>query len=657
MCGILGIVNKQPAQKAGVLIKASSIISHRGPDDEGFLTWMPGGKPKVWAAKDTAASTHEFWRYDTLTGTEDFRVGFGHRRLSILDLSPLGHQPMVYEKAGLSICFNGEVYNYLEIKADLEKLGHTFHTTCDTEVILHAWEEWGEKSLDRFNGMFAIIILDERKQMLYAIRDRFGVKPLYYFDGTNALYLASEIKQIRTSPDFKFELNEPIARKYLASGATDQTDETFYKNVFSLPCGHYIKMDLTKADDQFEIVQWYKLHPKEWKGTFEQATEQFRKLLTEAVDLRLRSDVTVGSCLSGGLDSSSIVCLAADLLTARGESEGQETVTACYSQAQYDEWKFAEEVIKKTKAHAHQTFPSFDQLKSEIDAFIWHQDEPTGSTSQFSQWAVFKATNDAKLKVMIDGQGADEQLAGYGGNDIPFYTGLMKTGQLGAVIEEAAAYKKQNGSLPKGFILAAMQLAYGKGITALLPGKVKVDEVKMVDYIQGGEPVRWYKESAKSLQENLRRQLYGEPLPALLRYEDHNSMAWSVESRTPFLDFRFVEFTAGLPERFLYRNGTRKHILREAMRNVIPDAIADRKDKMGFVTPEELWLKNEGRDWFTQEIDKACQAFGGKLLVTDKVKAYVSDMMAGKRKFDFTPWRIICFARWHAGIVQEQAAK
>jgi asparagine synthase (glutamine-hydrolysing) len=657
MCGILGIVNKKPEQKSGVLIKASSIISHRGPDDEGFLTWMPGGKPKVWAAADTAASTHEYWKYDTLTGSEDFRVGFGHRRLSILDLSPLGHQPMVYEKAGLSICFNGEVYNYLEIKAELEKLGHTFHTTCDTEVILHAWEQWGEQSMERFNGMFAIIILDERKQMLYVIRDRFGVKPVYYFDGASALYLASEIKQIRTSPDFKFELNEPIARKYLASGATDQTDETFYKNVFSLPCGHYIKMDLTRTDNKFDIIKWYTLKPKDWTGTFEQASEELRKLLTEAVDLRLRSDVTVGSCLSGGLDSSAIVCIAADLLKARGESAGQETVTACYSEARFDEWKFAEEVIKKTNAHAHKTFPSFDQLKSEIDAFIWHQDEPTGSTSQFSQWAVFKATNEAKLKVMIDGQGADEQLAGYGGNDIPFYTGLFRKGHFGAIIEEATAYKKQHGSIPKGFILAAMQLAYGKGIAALLPGKVKVDEVKMVDFIQGGEPSRWYKDSTKSLQENLRRQLYGEPLPALLRYEDHNSMAWSVESRTPFLDYRFVEFTAGLPERFLYKNGTRKHILRAAMHNIIPEAIENRKDKMGFVTPEELWLKNEGRDWFNQEIEKACQAFGGKLLVVDKVKAYVADMMEGKRKFDFTPWRIICFARWHAGIVKEQAAK
>ncbi len=655
MCGILTIVNKKTDNSSGNLIKASSIIKHRGPDDEGFLTWLPGERPKIWAGGDTAASTNEYWKYETLAEGQPYKVGFGHRRLSILDLSPAGHQPMIYEKAGLTICFNGEVYNYLEIKAELETMGHMFHTTCDTEVILHAWEQWGVKCLDRFNGMFAFAMLDYRKNEMYVVRDRFGVKPLYYFDGANALYFASEIKQIRTSPDFKFELNESIARTFLATGAVDQTDATFFKNVHSLPCGHYIKMDLSKDGNAFEIIQWYKLNPKQWTGNFDEAVAEFRKLLIAAVDLRLRSDVTVGSCLSGGLDSSSIVCIAADLLKAKGEFAGQETVTATYDEAKYDEWKFAEEVIKKTNAHPHKTYPSFTQLKQEIDAFIWHQDEPTGSTSQFSQWAVFKATNEAGLKVMIDGQGADEQLAGYGGNDIPFYSGLIKNGQIGAIMEEASAFKKQNGDLPKGFLIAAIQLSMGKMLTTLMPAKLKVTRVPQVDYIVGGEKAKIYDEHAKSLHENLLRQLYSEPLPALLRYEDHNSMAWSVESRTPFLDYRFVEFTMGLPARFVYKNGIRKHILREAMTGIIPDAIANRRDKMGFVTPEETWLKGEGKEWFIAEIDSACKAFGGTILDVTNTKKYVTEMMDSKRKFDFMPWRIVCFNRWYSSIIKEQA--
>ncbi len=650
MCGILSIINTRPDNGSENLIKACSIIKHRGPDDEGFLTWAPGADPIIWAGGDTAPSTHDFWKYNTLAPGQHYKVGFGHRRLSILDLSPAGHQPMTYDKAGLAISFNGEVYNYLEIKAELEKEGHHFHTTTDTEVILHAWEQWGVKCLDKFNGMFAFVILDYRKQKLYAVRDRFGVKPLYYFKGASALYLASEIKQIRTSPDYKFELDEAIARKYLATGSTDQSDKTFYKNIECLPGGSYIEMDISKDGNDFMIKQWYTLKPKKWSGTFDEAVAEFRRLLIDAVSLRLRSDVTVGSCLSGGLDSSSIVCIAADLLKAKGEYAGQETVTACYDIARYDEWKFAEEVIKQTNSTPHKTFPSFQQLQNEIDAFIFHQDEPTGSTSQFSQWAVFKATHDAGLKVMVDGQGADEQLAGYGGNDIPFYTGLMKSGQWGAVLEESKTHKAATGGYPKSSLLAAAQLTFGKTVTSLLPQRLRVNNMPPVKFVHNTESAYMYDAPAHSLQENLLRQLYKEPLPALLRYEDHNSMAWSVESRTPFMDYRLLEFTMGLPARYLLKNGVRKHILREAMHGIIPEAIENRRDKMGFVTPEEMWMKGEGKTWFTTEIDKACKQFDGTILNAAETKIYFNEIMDGKRPFDFVPWRIICFSKWMNSI-------
>ena len=655
MCGILSIINTKTSTSSENLVNACSIIRHRGPDDEGFLTWTQGGVPTVWAGADTDASTLDYWKYNRLMPGQNFKVGFGHRRLSILDLSPTGHQPMIYDKAGLAISFNGEVYNYLEIKAELEKIGHHFHSTNDTEVILHAWEQWGVACMDRFNGMFAFIILDYRSQKLYAVRDRFGVKPLYYFKGANAVYLASEIKQIRTSPDYKFELNEPIARKFLATGSVDHSDETFYKNILSLPCGHYLEMDISHDGNDFKIKQWYTLKPKKWTGTFDQAVAELRKILIDAVRLRLRSDVTVGSCLSGGLDSSSIVCIAADLLKEKGDFAGQETVTACYDAAKYDEWKFAEEVIKKTNARPHKTFPSFTQLQNEIDAFIWHQDEPTGSTSQFSQWAVFKATHDAGLKVMVDGQGADEQLAGYGGNDVPFYTGLMKSGQIGALIEESRAYKKQTGAYPKSFLLAAMQVTVGKAASALLPQKLRLNSIPPVKFVHNTESAYMYTGHAQNLLQNLLRQLYNEPLPALLRYEDHNSMAWSVESRTPFMDYRLLEFTMGLPERYLLKNGVRKHILRVAMHGIIPEAIENRRDKMGFVTPEEMWLKGEGKDWFNTEIDKACKQFGGTILNTEHTKSYVAEMIEGKRIFDFVPWRIICFNKWYDTVVSDKS--
>jgi asparagine synthase (glutamine-hydrolysing) len=646
MCGILAIINNNRAVTTKNLVSASAVIRHRGPDDEGFLTWNPGESAQIWCGNDTADSTRAFWKYDDLPAERSFKVGFGHRRLSIIDLSPAGHQPMVYEEAGLGLIFNGEIYNYLEVKEELEKAGHRFKTVSDTEVILHAWEQWGVKCMDRFNGMFAFIILDYRKQELYAVRDRFGVKPLYYYKGANALYLASEIKQIRTSPDYKFELDEQIAKQFLATGITEHTENTFDWRIKQLPCGHFLRVNLAINTAEPEITKWYTLKPKPWNGSFEDAAQQFRQLLTDAVKLRLRSDVTVGSCLSGGLDSSSIVCLAADLLKAKGDYAGQETVTACYENARYDEWNFAQEVITRTNAHPHRVFPSFDQLREEMAAFLWHQDEPVGSTSVFSQWAVFKATHEAGLKVMIDGQGADEQLAGYGGNDVAFYSGLMRKARFADLLDEAQYYKKEKGTFPKGFLLSALQLNIGKSFSSVLPGKLRMTNAQSKANWVINDGGRGDNTPAHSLQENLLKQIYREPLPALLRYEDHNSMAWSVESRTPFMDYRLVEFNLGLPERFVYKRGIRKHILREAMHNIIPPAIENRKDKMGFVTPEELWLKGEGRQWFNDGVDEACKRLGGYLLDTAQTRQYVTEMMDGKRKFDFMPWRIVCFEQW-----------
>lgn len=650
MCGILSIINKKVSNRSEDLLNACSIIKHRGPDDEGLLTWAGEGAPIVWAGKDTAGSTLAHWKYNTLHPGQSYKVGFGHRRLSILDLSPLGHQPMVNKQTQLAITFNGEVYNYLEIKQELSQKGHTFSGTSDTEVILHAWQEWGVKCLEKFNGMFAFVILDYKNNELFAVRDRFGVKPLYYYDGANSLYLSSEIKQIRTAPDYSFQLNEPVAKQYLAYGTCEYGADTFYDNIKQIEGGHYLRIDLAKDDNKPEIVKWYTLTPRRWNGNYDAAAVQFRELLTDSVSLRLRSDVKVGSCLSGGLDSSSIVCIAADLLKAKGDFAGQETVTACFDNLKYDEWKFAQEVIAKTNANPHRIFPSFDQLQEEIDSFLWHQDEPTGSTSQFSQWAVFKGAHDASLKVMIDGQGADEQLAGYGMNDIPLYAGLMRKAKFVALMDEVQHYKKEKGAWPKGFLLGAMQLSMGGAFSNLLPQRLRITNKQTVAWMQNLGAVTRDGRPAESLQAHLLQHIYMDPLPSLLRYEDRNSMAWSVESRTPFMDYRLVEFNLGLPEDFIYKRGVRKTILRDAMHGVIPAAIENRRDKMGFVTPEEVWMKGEGKEWFITEIDKACTQFDSTLLHADRVKQHVAEMMAGKRQFDFMPWRIICFNKWYNSL-------
>jgi asparagine synthase (glutamine-hydrolysing) len=655
MCGIAGILNRRNVNGLtnGIdLLEACKVINHRGPDDEGFLTWNLNAKPEIWAGRDTAESTRAYWNYPQLENDKQYYVGLGHRRLSILDLSPAGHQPMLFEEGGLAIVFNGEIYNYLEIKVELQNLGHKFKSQSDTEVILHAWQEWSANCLSRFNGMFSFIILDYKKSELYAVRDRFGVKPLYYYSTKDCIFFASEIKQIRSFKLFRHDLNEQIIQQYLATGAVDHTDASFDKGVQQLPGGHYIRINLSEPGSDISLHQWYQLKPDKWTGNWEDAVAKFRFLLTDSVKLRLRSDVKVGSCLSGGLDSSSIVCLAADLLKADGDFAGQETVTACYDDLRYDEWKFAEEVVKKTGANANKTFPTFSDLKNEIDSFLWHQDEPTGSTSQFSQWAVFKKTHDIKLKVMIDGQGADEQLAGYGGNDLSYYAGLLRKARLLSIFDEAAHYKKEKGTPPYGFLLGAFQLASGPVLSGLLPDKYRIDKyVEEYDWLKGG--THSFTKPAKSLQENLLRQVYQEPLPALLRYEDRNSMAWSVESRTPFMDYRLLEFNLGLPERYIYHRGVRKRILRSAMKGVIPDAISNRTDKMGFVTPEEQWIRKEDSLWFRQAVGNAIDMFP-QFFDKDKTMMYLQRVIEGAQPFDFSIWRIVCLGKWYAGLNKMQ---
>jgi len=649
MCGILTIVNTKIKPGSELLIRGCSVIRHRGPDDEGFLTWKEDGPPEIWAGEDTAASTLKHWKYSTLQAGQPFKVGFGHRRLSILDLSPKGHQPMLHDKAGLAITYNGEVYNYQDIKTELEQSGHQFKSTTDTEVILHAWEQWGVHCLDKFNGMFSFVILDYKNKWLYAVRDRFGVKPMYYYKGSSAIYIGSEIKQIKTSPDYQFHLNEEIAHQYLATGTIDHTENTFDTQIKQLAGGHYLSLDLSVDTAEFKIHKWYSIKLQKWEGSFEEAGETFRSLLTDAVRLRLISDVTVGSCLSGGLDSSSLVCLASELLKKKGDFAGQETVTACYDNVAYDEWKFALEVINKTNAHPHQVYPSFSQLQNEIDAFLWHQDEPTGSTSQFSQWAVFKKTHEVGLKVMIDGQGADEYLAGYGGNDLSLYAGLLGQAHLYSLFDEAVNYKKEKGNWPVGFLIGAMQLTFGSGFAKILPDKLKLKPKQLPAWLKtapGNAPDICM---ADSLRANLLRQIYSEPLPSLLRYEDRNSMAWSVESRTPFMDYRLVEFTLGLPERFIYKRGVRKTILRQAMHHVIPEAIENRKDKMGFVTPEEVWLKGEGKEWFMKGVEDAI-SLCPELFNAGELRQFCGDMISGKLPFDFSIWRILAFGKWYASM-------
>lgn len=622
------------------MIKANQMVSHRGPDDEGYLLWGSNNELQVFAGSDTALQTKSVHQYPIIPDdTKDWRVGLGHRRLSIIDLSPAGHQPMVLQQAGLSITYNGEIYNYLELKGELRSLGCVFHTHSDTEVILQAWATWGEQAMHRFNGMFAFLLLDTRKQKMYAVRDRFGVKPLYYTQTSGYIAFASEVKQLRTLPAYRFKLDEQIAYDYLRYGLIDHAAQTFDVGIDQVMPGTMVAVDISTGD--FKTSVWYTLQPKTWKGTEHEACDRFYELLKDSVKLRMRSDVPVGSALSGGLDSSTIVCLMREVLTDQGAGDHLiKTITSCQEDKKYDEWEYANMVINQVKADPYKVFPSFEKLLNDLEKMMWHMDYPFGSTSQFSQWCVFEEAKKQGLSVMIDGQGADEQLAGYGGNDLALYAGLFNQLRWVELIREASAYKKSKGNWPIGFLLGVLQQHMPYGWFKFSTKK----------YADKGESLQWltFKTEEinkpyypRNLQAGLIQQVSMQPLPSLLRYEDRNSMAFSVESRVPFMDYRLIEFTLGLPEKFIYRRGERKYILRQSLRGVVPEEILERKDKMGFVSPEERWIKEEGKEWFNRAMDNAPVAIE-RFVNKAEFDRLLVDMQTGRRSFDFSVWRTIC---------------
>jgi asparagine synthase (glutamine-hydrolysing) len=648
MCGITAIYNKSNISSA-YLRKANNIVAHRGPDDEGYLLWRMNEIPRILSGNDTSNQTLLFHHYQSLPDDENnWTFGMGHRRLSIVDLTPTGYQPMTLPERGLSITFNGEIFNYPEVREHLIKLGHQFHTGSDTEVILHAWAQWGRDSLHRFNGMFAFVLLDAQHQKLYAVRDRFGVKPLYYTDVPGYTAFGSEVKQLRTLPGYRFKLNGQIAYDYLRYGLIDHHSETFEDGIHQVLPGHFIELDVTSG--RWKDNQWYSLKPNQWRGTEQEACDRFYELLKDSVRLRMRSDVPVGSALSGGLDSSTVVCLMREVLEDQNAGDHViKTITSCSEDKKFDEWEFAEEVVKRVETESHKTFPSFEKLENDLDRMLWHMDYPFGSTSQFSQWCVFEEAKRQGLTVMIDGQGADEQLAGYGSNDIALYAGLLGSGKVLAVMAEAQSHRRRNGQWPVGFLLGAIQTNF-RYVSSLLPERYQVLSQDRIapNWLKSGK----FREDGfvpKNLSENLIHQVQVLPLPSLLRYEDRNSMAFSVESRVPFMDYRLIEFTLGLPENLIYKNGERKHILRKTFRGLVPDKILDRTDKMGFVSAEERWMKEEGKAWFKKQFSTFSNT-ASDFIDGEQANSMLLRMQLEQTPFNFDPWRILCFEKWIGSI-------
>lgn len=660
MCGIFGII--QPtALQADEVRSMSRLLRHRGPDDEGFLFASPDGLT-VFGGEDTPEAAYRalvpFAPRSALTpgwSSMDGGLVLGHRRLSIVDLSPQGHQPMSYRDR-YWIVFNGEVYNYVELRVELLGLGHHFVSESDTEVILAAYAEWGPACLSRFNGMWGLAIFDRQEKTLFLARDRFGVKPLYYRITNGRFAFASEIKAFSALSDWKARINDARLLDYLVWNIMDHTNQTFFEGVEQLPAGHFLLISIQDAlyrakrgePTRAVPVRWYWLQRTFLPRDISDATEELRVLLCDSVRLRLRADVQVGSCLSGGLDSSGIVCVMRSELTRVGVSGNLRTFTSQSSDAQFDESRYAQAVVQATNADAVFVNPTSEDLFAELDQLLWAQDEPVLSASNIAQRHVFRAARRAGVTVMLDGQGADEILGGYRGFFGAYLGGLARRGAWWQWWRETSAMHREIGFSrwrSSGYTAAYLW----PGVRGLL-GRFDARAVDR-DWIgtrykdlSKTDPLIVLGGRACSVREMSLAQLSATNLPMLLHWEDRNSMAFSIEARVPFLDYRLVEFCLDLSEEEKVGGGVSKSILRRSLRGLVPDLVLDRRDKMGFLTAEPLWMKRDQPKRFRQELVAAQESLAG--VVSPLIVDRFDEVVANRRAYDPRYWRVICAGRW-----------
>jgi asparagine synthase (glutamine-hydrolysing) len=566
----------------------------------------------------------------------------GHRRLAIIDLSSTGLQPMSNKDGSLWIVYNGEVYNYLELRAELEKAGYTFRSRSDTEVILYAYQAWGEDCVYHFNGMWAFAIADLQRQKLFCSRDRLGIKPFHYFFDREHFVFSSEIKQLLNFPFVPRRINELAVYEFLAYGAVEHCEETFFAGILNLLPGHNLVLDF--ANRSLATRRYYQPHfTINNRITLTEAAGEFGRLLRDSVRLRLRSDVEVGSCLSGGLDSSSIVCLMHRLLQEQGQTNVQHTFSSHFEEKEANELEYMQAVIQATGVQAHFTCPTAVDLLQDLERMVWHQEEPFGSTSIFAQWSVFKLVHEHGVKVMLDGQGADELLAGYLGLAYPYFKELFVKRQYFHLAREIWRRRQLQGepwsSLVPGGLKGVLRKLSGSAIDWISPKLV--EDYRDQSYYQASRQAAPFGDR-EYLSNVLYRLTFLNGLVALLKYEDRNSMAFSIEARVPFLDYRLIEFLFSLPSNLKIYNGYTKRVLREGMAGVLPEKIRWRVGKLGFATPEQTWQQTVLRPLIEQAVyDDRLRPF----LIPDKAIAY-RDQLEKYDRLTFVPWRWVNLSLW-----------
>ena len=514
------------------------------------------------------------------------------------------------------------------------------------------YEYYGEECVSLLNGMWSFCIYDQHKNQLFCSRDRYGIKPFYYwYDGTTFIF-SSEIKQILLAPVVKPKVNKETLFDFLVCGEQDYTKETMFQDILQLQGGHNAIYDIHNGI--LEIKRYYTLSKiKKRKINYQKACMNFKKYFEDSIKLRLRADVPIGYCLSGGLDSSSIVCMADNIVKQEKINLEQHTISSCFEDKDYDEQEYIDEVVSKTSVNSHKIFPVGDRLFDKMDDIIWHMDEPFGSTSIYAQWNVFEASKRCGMKVMLDGQGADEQLAGY----TPFYgisyTFYLRRCRFIQFYKEVSGYARlrknfdYNTKKNKMILDALVGAYYPKKIAHFFHIKKRHHTEQNIpfqdDVVATVLKRREQRYPIDNPNQYILDSIYGN-MSALLHFEDRDSMAHSIESRVPFLDYKLVEFIFSLPFSYKLKNGVTKRVLRDGLSGILPDKIKNRYSKLGFVTPEDKWV-NSNKEEFRKELEEACDTLR-PLLDKSMVMQWYESKNGRVKRGDSTVWRIICAAHW-----------
>lgn len=612
MCAIHGFFDSTISQEKAVSVIRSmlKISNHRGPDFSDFFCLNS--------------------------------VCLGHNRLAIIETNEAGNQPMQFSH--FTIVFNGEIYNYREIKSNLIELGHQFISESDTEVILHAYHEWGKKCVDHFLGMWAFAIWNNQSNELFCSRDRFGIKPFYYINDSGTFYFSSEIKSLRSTPRFSNNLNLHQVSKAIQLGWMYSKDETMYEKIISLPAGHnlILKNGILQLESFWEIKENRTVYSSE-----EEYVSTFRSLFNESIDLHLRSDVPLGATLSGGIDSSSIVCN----ILKNNKVQNLKTYSIYYTGPKgVDERPFVED-IQRLYPNQFETIyfsPNVNTIKDQFYDITYHCDFPLLGSSPISQYFIMKRITEDGIKVILSGQGADDYLGGYMHSFYRLFADQMKELKFSNLFDDLKTYKSD-----QVYGLSKIISTLGKSILSVLMNENQLYQIEQNHYFP--KAIRDSKFNALDIEKTLSSNKFNtfhevllkySSLPSLLHYEDRNSMAASIESRVPFLDHRLVDLAFSMPTKTKINNATTKWVLREAMSDALPTSIRFRKDKKGFVTPGEIiWLRNDLKELL--EIDYSKLDFLNKGIITKTIDEFKKGDDS-KAKF---VWRIANLNYWIKNFV------